>query len=337
MMLRMPLRILLVLSLIPLAVLGARKMADFDAVCPLFGHQFTAQSLVKDEISTTFDSDFCKRTRNESPYILAVWTCPYCFFSAYQADFRGSIDARFRDMKLRAYPVEAEKIEQADIFVATKYFNAETYYKMAGRDPRFLADLTLRGSWACRVFDIPNPEELHSLHEEIVAGIPGAARMRSPEILNLEVERHIAQLLESGEVPEGREDVYRYLRADALRQAGDHRTARKIFDDLIQEQRLPTIYLRAAAQKGLLCAKEAEFQEKTLEYLVAAKEEIDEDERSETIYLMAELSRRLGRFEEARALYDQAAARNTTSESLRDIIRRQADRLPAPGEAPTAG
>lgn len=323
------------LLLFPLATRGGEKIADFDVTCPLFGHQFQAQALVKDEASDILDSDFCKRVVGESPYVLAVWTCPYCFFSAYQADFHGgkSLDPSFRDMDLRSYPVDPETIEQAQIFVAAKYHNAETYYRRDGRDARFLADLTLRGSWACRVFEVPEPGELVSFRQEVLETVPGASQIRNVELLNLELEKKVRTALESGAVPEEQRDIYRYLRADALRQSGDHVQARALFDALVDEGKLPENYRRAAAHKAFLCAKEGEFQKKTLDYLAEAEAKglIEDEEQAEVTYLRGELSRRLGRLDDARRFYDAAAAMEGAAASLRELIDRQRQRLPAAG------
>ena len=330
------LRLGIAAGLLSLLALGAlARIADFDVVCPLFGHQFTAQTMVSDDDFSAFDSDFCKWSRGQNPYLFAVWTCPYCFFSAYQADFRGSVDARFRDMKLRRYPVEADSIQQHEIFVSTKYLNAETYYLEAGRDARFLADLALRGSYACRVLQMEETPEFESLRDKIVDDVLAGKKRISVERVNLDVVARVREMLDGGQV-EGRQlQVYRYLLADALRRAGESIEAREILEEIQEEGSLPAAYLETAKQKAFLCMKEGEFQEKTLAYLKEAREEglIPQAERARTTYLRAELSRRLGRLEEARQLFQEAAAIPTEEEWLGSMIENQLRRIPAAEDA----
>jgi tetratricopeptide (TPR) repeat protein len=324
----------IVLLLWPLAVPAARRIADFDVVCPLFGHRFTAQSLVEDDAASAYDSDFCKRSRGDSPYVLAVWTCPYCFFSAYQADFRGSLEPRFRDLPLRKYPIDPEKAQQVDIFVGTKYLNAEAYYRDAGRDARFLADLVLRGSYACRVFGPPEAPEFDLLMDRLTSEVLEGKDMRSVEVVSRRLAGLAAERIAAGKVPDDQVAIYRYLEASALRQAGERLEAQRRFEELDKDRRLPASYQRNAGQQAFLCLKEGEFQQKTLDYLAAARAQglIPAAELPRAVYMMGEMSRRLGRPEEARRFYREAAALEGAEEFLRVMIRQQEERLPASGE-----
>jgi len=317
---------------VPVVALAGTRLADIDAVCPLFGHRFTAQGIVREDDVAAFDADFCKRPRGGvSAYVLAVWTCPYCFFSAYQADFRGTLDPRFRDLELRSYPLDAAKVEQVNIFVGTKYLNAETYYRVAGKDARFLADLMLRGSYACRVFQLAEPPEYEGLHDALRAEAEGGRERLSVEELNLSlVDLLRGRLADPALAPE-RGAVLRYHLAEALRQSGGHREAAAVLEELLRDRGLPDAYRSQAVQRKFLCDKEREFQERALSYFREAEGMIPPSERGLVTYLQAELERRLGRFEEARTLYERAASYPPDPAWLTGMIRKQRDRLPATG------
>jgi hypothetical protein len=322
-----------------LAAAGGPQLADIDVVCPLFGHHFTAQTAVSDSTVVAFDSDLCRRPPGESPYLLSVWTCPYCFFSAYQADFRGSLEPKYRDLELIRYPLDPKVVEQADIFPATKYLNAEAFYKLAGKDARFLADLTLRGSYACRVAEVEEPPELAGLRATLRDAILDGKRRISVEEVHLELAADIRRRLGAGEVPADRERIYRYLLADALRQAGQRIEARSLFEALAADDKLPDAYRQAARRKGFLCEREGAFQEKALAYLEQSESAalLPDDERAVAVYLQGELARRLGRIDAARAQYARAATQPSVPEWLAPIIRQQQGRLPAASPAPSAG
>ena len=322
-----------------LAAAGGPRLADVAVVCPLFGHHFTAQTAVSDTTVVAFDSDLCRRPPGGSPYLLSVWTCPYCFFSAYQADFRGSLDPKFRDLELIRYPLDPKVVEQADIFPATKYLNAEAFYKLAGKDARFLADLTLRGSYACRVAEVEEPPEVADLRETLRNAILNGKRRISVEEVHLELAADLRRRLAAGEFQEDRERVYRYLLADSLRQAGERIEARTLFEALATDDKLPDAYRKAARRKAFLCEREGVFQEKALAYLQQSESAalLPEAERAVAVYLQGELARRLGKIDDARAQYARAATQTPVPEWLAPIIKQQQGRLPEAVPAPSAG
>jgi len=315
------------------------RLADVEVVCPLFGHHFTAQTAIADSAEAALDSDLCKRPPGGSPYLLSVWTCPYCFFSAYQADFRGSLDPRFRDLELIHYPLDPKQVEQVDIFPATKYLNAEAFYRLAGKDARFLADLTLRGSYACRVAEVEEPPELPELRKSLRDGILHGERRISVEEVYLDLTADLRKRLEGGEIAADRQRIYRYLLADALRQAGERIEARALFDALAVDDKLPDAYRKAARRKAFLCEREGAFQEKALAYLQEAESagSLPDDERAIAVYLQGELARRLGRLDAARIQYARAATQPMAPGWLAAIIEKQQGRLPAPAPAPAPG
>jgi hypothetical protein len=332
------LAVLLAAVAILLAATGGPKLADVSVVCPLFGHHFTAQTAVSDATAVAFDSDLCQRPAGGSPYLLSVWTCPYCFFSAYQADFHGSLEPKYRDLELIHYPLDPKQVEQADIFPATKYLNAEAFYRLAGKDARFLADLTLRGSYACRVAEVEEPPELPDLRTALRNGIMQGKRRLNVEEVHLDLAADLRKRLDAGEVPADRQRIYRYLLADALRQAGQRIEARTLFDALAADEKLPPAYRTAARRKAFLCEREGAFQEKTLAYLQEAETAglLPDDERAVAVYLQGELARRLGRIDAARAQYARAATQPRVPEWLAPLIQQQQGRLPAatPAAAP---
>jgi tetratricopeptide (TPR) repeat protein len=159
------------------------------------------------------------------------------------------------------------------------------------------------------------------------------------EEVHLELAADIRRRLAAGEVPADRERIYRYLLADALRQAGQRIEARSLFEALAADDKLPDAYRQAARRKGFLCEREGAFQEKALAYLEQSESAalLPDDERAVAVYLQGELARRLGRIDAARAQYARAATQPSVPEWLAPIIRQQQGRLPAASPAPSAG
>jgi tetratricopeptide (TPR) repeat protein len=319
---------------LPGLVLQARsKLADVDTRCPLFGHPFTAQALAGGDDFAAFDSDLCKRPPDHSLYVLAVWTCPYCFFSAYQSEYLEPLPAQFREMELRRYPLgkPPADIEQREIFVGIKFHNAETFYRQQGRDAWFLYDLMLRGTYACRITVLEGSPEFQILREQwIQQSWPRKTRF-SVEDVNLAVAARVAEELAEGKPAKDSVASLRYLRADALRRAGEHLEAAAIFEDLLEEASLGPDLLRAARSQLALCIKEGDFQQKALDFLQQAQEEglVPAENATLSVYMQGELMRRLGHPREARKLYQQAAKLPVQQEFLAALIEKQLGRLQA--------
>jgi hypothetical protein len=318
--------ILFTLSALPAEV----RLADVDTHCPLFGHSFTAQALAGEDQFAAFDSDLCKRPQGTDLYTLSVWTCPFCFFSAYQSDFRAELAPEFREMELRRYPLEKppSQMEQWEIFVGVKYHNAETFYLKAGKDAWFLSDLALRATYAFRVSTVEETEEFAALREHWLEVAWKGETRYSVEEVNLALAARIRQELK-GKVAMEQVPVLRYLLADALRRAGEHREAIGIFEELQESTALPAVLARGARMQFQLCRKEGEFQQKALAYLRQAEEEgiVPEENRALAVYLQAELSRRQGDFKAARALYHRAAELPASQDWLAALIEKQEGRL----------
>ncbi len=330
---RLRLAVFLVLLLPVFSLQAGSRLADVDTRCPLFGHPFTAQAVASGSDFAAFDSDLCKRPLDHSLYILAVWTCPYCFFSAYQSDYLAPLPAGFREMELRTYRLgtASAEIEQREIFVGIKYHNAETFYRKQGRDAWFLYDLLLRGTYSCRITIVEGTPEFRTLREEwIQRAWPHETRF-SVEDVNLAVAAGVAQELEEGKVASDHVDTLRYLQADSLRRAGEHLEASVLFEELLKEATLEPRLLRAARNQLALCLKEGEFQLKALDYLNQAQEEglVPAENATLSVYLQGELTRRLGGFDEARELYRQAAKLPVQQEFLPALIEKQLARLDA--------
>jgi tetratricopeptide (TPR) repeat protein len=322
--------------MLPMVPRTAPRIAEFDVRCPLFGHKFTAQATVaaeeEGEEFAAFDSDLCKRPVGPSGYRLAVWTCPYCFFSAYQPEFLSPLDARFRSMELRSYRLEnPAEVEQWDIFIGIKFHNAEIFYREAGKDAWFLADLMRRGTYACRVSTVREPSGFESLREELVSEAWPRETRFGVEDVNLALAAHVRQLLASGELAPEQVPLHRYILADALRQAGDHGETVAILDEILEARSLPESFLKNARTKLLLSIKENDFQGKALAYLKEAHDEgiVPREERAVAVYMLGELSRRQGAPGDALRYYEAAAELVTDQEWLSNLIVRQTARLEA--------
>lgn len=116
----------------------------------------------------------------------------------------------------------------------------------------------------------------------------------------------------------------KYLLASTLRQAGEHFRAKPILREVLEASN--SRELSAAAQRELqLASSEAAFQKEAVRYFKEAlqfKETLPED-RLQSIYLVGELSRRLGDYESARTWYDRSAENPMPQRWARQILSRQ--------------
>jgi tetratricopeptide (TPR) repeat protein len=322
--------IFLTLLLIPTPSWNA--VIDYvEVVCPVSGHGFFGMKVSGVNTLKLRDGDFLLRVEGGNHYATRVWSCPYCFFSAYPEVFEQGEQIDFDPMSIEKAPLtwEAQESQNAQrlIPVAVKYRNAAAYYYSIGKHPYFMGFLNLQGSWASRLANVSLPRGAMGVwHQVNMRMIKADEHNSEEEKLEAMAEAFRAEL-ESAE-SEAEQDELTLLLASALRQSGQHRHAIPLLRDLLTRTP-PGPFATAASDELELAVSERDFQREALRYFkeaVKLKETLPED-RLQSIYLIGELSRRLGDFKQAEKWFKKSTESPMPQRWARYILDRQKNKL----------
>ena len=281
-----------------------------EVVCPVSGHGFFGMSVEGVNTLKHRDGDFLLRVEGGNHYATRVWCCPYCFFSAYPEVFVEEREIDFDPESIEKAPLlwEAQESENVQklIPIRVKYGNAAAYYYSIGKPPYFMGVLNLQGAWASRLAKVSLPRKSMSVWHELYLPMLKSEVERSEEEMLEQMVEQLRDRLDSAE-SETEVDRLTLLLASALRQSGGHRHAVPLLKGLVSEGSSPEIS-RAAGDELELAESERRFQEEALRYFKEAVklEETLEEDRLQSIYLIGELSRRLGYFKQAEEWFERA-------------------------------
>jgi tetratricopeptide (TPR) repeat protein len=304
------------------------------ANCPVYGDEFFGLEIIAVNTLKHRDGDFLLRAEGGNQDATWIWTCPYCFFSARPEVFRQgeSVDFDPSSIETTELPEATKESElvQLRIPVGLKYRNAVAYYYSIGETPYFLGVLNLHGSWAARMSKVPMPKGLLGAWWKSYMKVTGDKRFVSEETQLLAIARDLRAKLRraADKGDEGDAIRLKYLLASTLRQAGEHKQALPLLEEL---GALPdtSAILQPALREMELARTEAAFQEEALRYFkeaIGLKETLPED-RLQSIYLMGELSRRLGRYKDAEVWFKRASENPMPQRWARTILEMQKRRL----------
>lgn len=313
---------------------GPSLCADYEvrpATCPVSGHDFFGLNIRAVNTLGNRDGDFLLRTEGGNQYATWIWTCPYCFFSARPEVFDGntavdSDPSSIESLDLSDDSKESESV-QLRIPPEVKFRNAASYYFALGSQPYFMGVLYLHGSWAVRMEKVSLPPGLLGIWWNSYRRVTEDTKHPSEEALLLAVAKDLEGALAAS--PDDSEKVkLRYLLASTMRQAGDHRPAKPLLEDILSDPGLKDLAAAATREYELVTAESA-FQKEALRFFKEAlqfKETLPED-RLQSIYLVGELSRRLGDFDAAKSWFARAEERPMPQRWARAILERQKSRL----------
>lgn len=301
--------------------------------CPVSGDEFFGLEIRAVNTLKHRDGDFLLRAEGGNQYATWIWTCPYCFFSARQVDFESIDEIDFDPASVEKVQLsqEAREDERLQLIIPpdVKYRNAAAYYFSIGKPPYFLGTLYLQGSWAMRMSKAPVPEGMLGTWLKSYMKVTGGDEDRSEEMELLAIAEDLQAKLEAAE-EKSRITELKFLLAATLRQAGEHKRAVPILAELASKPDDGEVASAAGLELDL-ARTEAAFQEEALRYFkeaVKLKETLPED-RLQSIYLIGELSRRLGRYDDARVWFDKAEENPMPQRWARMILERQKSRLEA--------
>jgi tetratricopeptide (TPR) repeat protein len=302
--------------------------------CPVYGDEFFGLEILAVNTLKHRDGDFLLRAEGGNQDATWIWTCPYCFFSARPEVFRQGENVDFdpSSVETTMLPETTKESEMVQLYipVGLKYRNAVAYYFSIGATPYFLGVLNLHGSWAARLSKTTMPKGLLGKWWKSYLKVTGDKRYHSEEAELLAVSEDLRAKLrratDDGEVSEA--TGLKYLLASTLRQAGEHRKALPLFGELVTLPDTSAI-LQPVLREMELARTEASFQEDALRYFkeaIGLKETLPED-RLQSIYLMGELSRRLGRYHDAEVWFKRASENPMPQRWARLILEAQKRRL----------
>jgi tetratricopeptide (TPR) repeat protein len=313
-------------SLSPSISPGAEFKA-IQAVCPVSGHDFFGLNILAVNTLKHRDGDFLLRAEGGNQYATWIWSCPYCFFSARPEVFSGDVAVDFdpssiEKARLSDATREGERV-QLRIPSDIKFRNAASYYYAIGKPPYFLGVLYLHGSWAVRMEKVSIPPGYIGAWWKSYMKASGEDDRASEEQLLLAVSEDLEANLKA---QEGTEEELKlsFLLASTLRQAGEHHKATPILREVLESS--DSRDLSDSATRELeLAAAEAAFQTEALRYFKEALqfEETLPEDRLQSIYLVGELSRRLGDYESAEIWFAKAEENPMPQRWARTILQRQ--------------
>jgi len=307
--------------------------ADYRPVlvtCPVCGNDYFGLEIRAVNTLKGRDGDLLLRAEGGNQYATWIWTCPYCFFSARPEDLGEALTVDFDRSSIDTVPLTYEAKENSRVQLvippALKYRNAASYYYSVGKPPYFMGVLYLHGSWAVRMSKTDTPKGLAGIWLKSYMNVTLEDRPETEEETLLQIARDLSKRAEKAE-PE-KKPGFQYLIASTLRQAGEHRKAVPILRRLSSGGGSAEI-AHAAKQELELAEQEEYFQREARRYFIEAIKfkETRPDDRLESIYLVGELSRRLGDLRQAEEWFQKSAASPMPGNWAREIMKRQWEKL----------
>ncbi|HPM75446.1 MAG TPA: DUF2225 domain-containing protein [bacterium] len=309
----------------------ATSVERVTATCPVCGREIEAQTIVSTNNLGGQDTDFLTRAGGQNPIMIIAITCPQCLYSGYLGDFREPVSeefkAKFAAAKLRPLDSIDKPWVRHDLIAQVM--------KLKDAPARMLADQYLKVSWAARLADNPFEilyQRLSKEEDEWVSGhykeLENFARDKNPA--EREVDDARAVLAGVKEAPaELRYAMVLY----SLRKLSDHGEHELVAEALpmLQPQLDADDWSLLAARVNASAEIERRAQRKAVANYTQGLQgdDLDEETRIVHTYLCGELQRRLGRYEQARALFQLAQKNESKPEWLDGLIARQLTLFPA--------
>ncbi len=281
----------------------ATQVALTSMRCPLDGTAIRVHEKLTSDVLGGWDSDLARYSSQGQWRTYALATCPLSLLTLYGTDF-----ARIPKEELaRVTPVlspwqnrykDAETIPHWE-----RYEIAAAVYRALGKPHHQLGELYLQGSWTARdiavgVFvGLQGPQAARALldsgDQELAKDLDGATRKI--------VLHNLARIAHRGGFNEERDH--------RLRQFAE-------MDDLSPRERQVLREFRQAVH-----VVEPRLQDQAIEeFTLALKtDDLDEESRLRTTYVLADLYRRRGRTEEASAGYASVVASITSPDEVREL------------------
>lgn len=294
-------------------------LGRFALDCPVCRQAFTSLTCTQSNTRAGIDRDLFPRALGPQPEFYRISTCPKCGYSGYPTDFDAEVKlpADFID-KVRRHPRLtlpagfAPESDPRELDASVRYALAVTCYEWRGRSDEALAWLNLRASWIAR-------EEGSALTQDprLVRVMRYIERWRPPlepggNQLDVEMQltTRMGEALSVGEFNRYQRPYVELAWALILRRHGENLQAVPVLDRLLETGAFAEPLLGAIQRMRASVDTERGLQMKALEHFERAvrANQIGPANRGAALYLLGELSRRLGRDAQAVGWFDRALA-----------------------------
>lgn len=244
-----------------------------------------------------YDSDLASYAKGEQFRTFAISTCYDSYFSLYGTDFGISLTEEQQEKAKEALEIAKKRLlDPKNPLLWERYEIAADMYRILGYPPEFLAQVYLEASWTVR-------DSFVGFH----AGLNGP--QAAQELLDIGPKEFVKPLLP---------DQKKTLLFNLARVA--HRAGYPLIRDQYLSQYGALQNLSDVDKKGLhyvqtlALPKEKYYQEKARTELLKAVENPSTQEpekRIHTKYILADLNRRLGLWDQAKPLYEDVRSQAT--------------------------
>jgi len=325
----------LVLTAASLVLIGRAVLATsverVTVTCPICGREIEAEELVSTNNLGGQDTDFLMRAGGQNPIMIIAITCPKCLYSGYLGDFREPVSeefkAKFTAAKLRPLDSIDKPWVRHDLIAQVM--------KLKDATPRTLAGQYLKESWAARLADNPFEvlyQRFSPKEDEWVSNhykeLESFARDKNPAEREVDDARAVLAGVDAAPAEQRYAMVVYALRK--LRDHGENELVAQAMP-LLQPHLDGDDWSLLSVRVNASAEVERRAQRKALaNYTLALQgDDLDENTRIVHTYLSGELQRRLGHYEQARALYRQAQKFEKKPEWLDEVVARQLTLFPA--------
>lgn len=329
--------------------------------CPVCQTDISARELMSSNTFGGVDTDFMSHAQGSSVLQIRPVTCLNCYFSGFvgafnryseppaqewdeepvttppaliaSVTFPATFTAAIKiDRVLKPVISIASYTDQSEIPAWVRYDLIAQVYRLTGQPPRDLADLYLQASWSVR--DEDNVIQMLSKSDTELIGDFFKNKIRerfkdsSPNQATAEVGLAYDLLKETGS--EKAEEIKASLMA-ALLFARRHGENQLVLDILARLLPLMEKAVGTALQEHLNAsiAREREFQKLAIDHFtLCLAEKNDTDLESRLIYLIGELNRRMGNFDQARTWFEKVRAIKDRPKFVDQILSEVEPRLP---------
>jgi len=269
--------------------------------CPLGEGSVKVYSKIAANTFGGFDSDLASYSSQGQFRDYAISTCPENLLSLYGTDILYPWSEEEQFTLQQALEVQAAKGEDRGESVADRYKLAAELYTALQREPLFMAELYLEGSWVARDMSVG-----------IFTGLDGPIHAR--ELLQ---EAEAALQLETG--PEKQKILLHNLSRIAHR--GGYFVERDRHIEAFAALALSPAEVEILARMREGIELEAWFQDRAIESFKAglATQGMDMDIKIRSTYLLADLMRRRGQYTDSFVLFSLIVSEDSAPSDLREM------------------
>jgi len=288
----------------------ATTVSPKEFTCPLDGTKFTGRVLVSTDKLGGMDSDFCSWPKGTPGLPYEVQVCPKCFYASRNEFFNDALPEAVKkslETVLKKWRQDHAEAKTADELSGGQRWELAAVSGIVKNDhPPLMGNLWLRAAWAAR------QAVMSDLH--LALGDP----MSSFE----QLDAMEADLKEEKDPQKIIEETFRLVLGS--QRAGDVKRRDAHLKKLEEMKLSQDETSRLAALKKAFAA-EALYQERAIASFNVALEKglANPEERHVYLYLVADMTRRLGKNAEAVTLYKKVIG----SEQVRPDIRKMCEFL----------